>query len=157
MSSVTTRLQNIDKVKSGLEQALQDFGEPKPENGNFAARDRIQKIGAMSARAIAEATETTANEVEQAGTTPIHIAHELMAEAQQLANAIRDTGEKMSERLQEFAFIAKKVGTAMRDTRAEVLDPAMHANGNPESPSPSDRSLTAAGDPVENGNDPTEN
>jgi glucoamylase len=46
-----------------------------------------------------------------------------MKEAQQLAAGLRANGKKMSEHLQEFAMLAKKVSTAMRDTRAELSPP----------------------------------
>jgi hypothetical protein len=45
-----------------------------------------------------------------------------MKEAQQLAAELRANGKKMSEHLQEFAALARKVSTAMRDTRADVLN-----------------------------------
>ncbi len=44
-----------------------------------------------------------------------------MNEAKQLATELRANGRKISEHLREFAVLAKKVSTAMRDTRAEVL------------------------------------
>jgi hypothetical protein len=46
-----------------------------------------------------------------------------MDEARQLAKELRDNGNKISERLREFSMLAKRVSTAMRDTRAEVLSP----------------------------------
>jgi hypothetical protein len=46
-----------------------------------------------------------------------------MKEAEQLATGLRANGKKIGEHLQEFAMLAKKVSTTMRDTRAEVLNP----------------------------------
>ena len=66
----------------------------------------------------------TANEIEQTGQAAVEIAAEIMKEAQQLAAVLRANGKKMSEHLQEFAVVAKKVSTAMRDTRSGVLNPS---------------------------------
>jgi len=99
-------------------------------NGNelpaITAAERIEKIGNVSALAIAEASETTANDIEQAGQAAVEIAAEIMKEAQQLAAGLRANGRKMSEHLQEFGVLAKKVSTVMRDTRAEVLSSREH-------------------------------
>jgi hypothetical protein len=51
----------------------------------------------------------------------MNIANDIMAEAQQLAAKLRVNGKKMSQHLKEFARLAEKVSTAMRNTRAEVL------------------------------------
>ena len=45
-----------------------------------------------------------------------------MVEAQQLATELRANGQKISEHLKDFALLANKVSTAMRNTRAEVLN-----------------------------------
>jgi hypothetical protein len=80
----------------------------------------------MSALAIAEASETTASDIEQAGQAAVEIAAAIMKEAQQLAAGLRANGRKMSEHLQEFAVLARKVSTAMRDTRPEGLSAREH-------------------------------
>ena len=76
--------------------------------------------------AIAEASETTASDIEQAGQAAVEIAAAIMKEAQQLAAGLRANGRKMSEHLQEFAVLARKVSTAMRDTRPEGLSAREH-------------------------------
>jgi len=122
-------LRNFSQVELGIEQALRNFAHGGG-NGNelpaITAAERIDKIGNMSALAIAEASETTANDIEQAGQAAVEIAAEIMKEAQQLAAGLRANGKKMSEYLQEFGVLAKKVSTAMRDTRAEVLSAREH-------------------------------
>ena len=50
------------------------------------------------------------------------IAADILKEAQQLATELRESGKKMGEHLKEFAKLAGKVSTAMRNTRAEVLN-----------------------------------
>jgi acyl-CoA reductase-like NAD-dependent aldehyde dehydrogenase len=114
---------NLGQIERGLEEALRNFvpannGELLP----ITAGDRIDAIGSTSSRAIVEVSETTANDIEQAGQAAVEIAAELLKEAQELAAQLRETGKKMGEHLQEFAAFARKVSTAMRSTRAEVLN-----------------------------------
>jgi hypothetical protein len=118
--------QNLEKVERGIEEALRNFAG-REANGSelreITAGERIDKIGNMSALTIIEACETTAKDIEEAGKAAVDIAAEIMVEAQQLATELRANGKKMSEHLREFAMLAKRVSTAMRDTRAEALSP----------------------------------
>jgi vacuolar-type H+-ATPase subunit H len=119
---------NLDQVERGVEEALRTFAGQGADNGGevleIPAAERINKIGNMSALAIIEASETTAKDIEEAGQAAVNIANDIMAEAQQLAAELRANGKKMSEHLKEFAMLANKVSTAMRNTRAEVLNPS---------------------------------
>ena len=122
-------LRNFSQVELGIEQALRNFAHGEVSGNELpaiTAAERIEKIGNVSALAIAEASETTANDIEQAGQAAVEIAAEIMKEAQQLAAGLRVNGRKMSEHLQEFGVLAKKVSTVMRDTRAEVLSSREH-------------------------------
>src|SRR5713226_8293751 len=115
---------NLYQVERGVEDALRNFaggGAKDGETPEITAAERIDKIGNMSALAIVEASEMTAKDIEEAGQAAVDIAAEIMAEAQQLAGELRANGSKISEHLREFAMLAKRVSTAMRDTRAEVL------------------------------------
>jgi hypothetical protein len=115
----------LDHVERGIEQALRTFaGRETNGAGESPEVERIDKIGNMSALAIVEACETTAKDVEQAGQAAVDIAADIMKEAQQLAAGLRENGQTISEHLRDFATLAKKVSTAMRNTRAEVLRPA---------------------------------
>ena len=117
---------NLDQVERGIEDALRSFAG-REANGvelpEITAAERIDKIGNMSALAIIEASETTARDIEAAAQAAVDIAADIMKEAQQLASELRASGNKIGERLREFATLAKKVSTAMRDTRAKVLSP----------------------------------
>jgi len=120
-----THLPNFKQVERGVEEALRNFaggGANDGEMPEITAGERIDKIGNMSALAIVEASETTAKDIEEAGQAAVSIAADIMKEAQQLAAELRANGKKMSEHLQKFAALAKKVSTAMRDTRADVLN-----------------------------------
>ncbi len=120
-----THLPNFKQVERGVEEALRNFaggGANDGEMPEITAGERINKIGNMSALAIVEASETTAKDIEEAGQAAVSIAADIMKEAQQLAAELRANGKKMSEHLQKFAALAKKVSTAMRDTRADVLN-----------------------------------
>jgi vacuolar-type H+-ATPase subunit H len=113
----------LNHVEQGIEEALRNFagdvnGSELPE---ITAAERIDKIGNMSALGIVEASELTAKDIEEAGQAAAQIAADIMKEAEQLAADLRANGRKMSQHLQEFAMLAKKVSTAMRDTRADVL------------------------------------
>jgi hypothetical protein len=124
-----THHRTLDEVQHGVEKALRNFagnGTNRNEHSELIASERIDKIGHMSALAIEEATETTARDIEQTGQTAVDVATELMNEAKQLATELRGSGHKMSEHLREFATLAKKVSTAMRDTRSEVLGSRDH-------------------------------
>ncbi len=124
--AAVTHPQNLDQVERGVEEALRNFAGRKPNDGELpaiTAAERIDKIGNISALAIAEVCETTAKDIEEAGQAVVDIATDIMNEAQQLATELRANGKKIDERLREFAMLAKKVSTAMRDTRAEVLNP----------------------------------
>ncbi len=115
---------NLDRVERGIEDALRNFTDRDANGGKLpaiTALDRIDKIGNLSALAIIEACETTAKDIEEAGQAAVDIAAGIMNEAKQLATELRANGRKISEHLREFAVLAKKVSTAMRDTRAEVL------------------------------------
>ncbi len=118
---------NLDRVERGIEDALRNFTDRDANDANggklpaITALDRIDKIGNLSALAIIEACETTAKDIEEAGQAAVDIAAGIMNEAKQLATELRANGRKISEHLREFAVLAKKVSTAMRDTRAEVL------------------------------------
>jgi vacuolar-type H+-ATPase subunit H len=117
--------QNLDKVERGIEEALRNLSGRRANGGELpeiTAGDRIDKIGSMSALAILEASEMTAKDIEEAGQTAVDIAADIMKEAQQIAAELRDSGKKMSEHLQEFSALAKKVSTAMRDTRADLAN-----------------------------------
>jgi ABC-type transporter Mla subunit MlaD len=116
----------LNDVERGLEEALRNFaGRGASVTGSgieITAGERIDKIGNFSALAITEASEATAKDIEEAGQAAVEIANDIMAEAQQLAADLRANGHKISEHLREFARLAEKVSTAMRDTRAEVLN-----------------------------------
>jgi hypothetical protein len=120
-------IRQLDQVERGVEEALRNFAG-NGANGSGAvpeitAAERIDKIGKISALAIIEASETTAKDIEEAAQAAVDIAADIMKEAQQLATEVRANGKKMSEHLKEFATLANKVSTAMRNTRAEVLNP----------------------------------
>ncbi len=91
---------------------------------DITAAERIHKIGNMSALAIIEASEMTAKDIEAAAQAAVDITADIMEEARQLATELRANGKKMSEHLKEFAALANKVSTAMRNTRAEMLNPS---------------------------------
>src|SRR5262245_15913874 len=116
-------LRHLRQVERGIEQALRNFTRGEGSGIRPPAIAAHEPVDKMSALAIAEVGETTANEIEQTGQAAVEIAAEILKEAQQLATDLRASGKKMSERLQEFAMLAKKVSTAMRDTRAEVISP----------------------------------
>jgi hypothetical protein len=117
---------SLSAVERGVEEALRNFAGQGANNGGevpeITAAEPIDKIGNASALAIVEASETTARDIEEAGQAAVNIASDIMAEAQQLAAELRANGKKMSEHLKEFAMLANKVSTAMRNTRAEVLN-----------------------------------
>jgi uncharacterized protein YgbK (DUF1537 family) len=116
---------NLIRVERGVEEALRNFtgvetnGSELPE---LTVAERIDKIGNISALAIGEASEMTARDIEEAGQAAVDIAADIMKEAQQLAAELRASGQKMSEHLREFAVLAKRVSTAMRDTQVDVLN-----------------------------------
>ena len=116
---------NLGQVEREVEEALRNFAGRGTKGGEpeISVAERIDKIGSMSARAIIEASETTAKDIEAAGQAAVDIAADLMKEAQQLATELRANGKKMSERLQEFAVLSRRVSTAMRDTHTDVLNP----------------------------------
>jgi hypothetical protein len=116
-------LRNLRQVERGIEEALRNFTRGEGNGIWPPAIAAYEPVNKMSALAIAEVGETTASEIEQTGQAAVEIAAEIMKEAQQLATDLRASGKKMSERLQEFAMLAKKVSTAMRDTRAGVISP----------------------------------
>jgi hypothetical protein len=113
----------LNHIERGVEEALRDFagGVNGRELPDITAAERIDKIGNMSALSIVEASELTAKDIEEAGKTVVDIAGDIMNEARQLATDLRANGKKISAHLQEFAVLARKVSTAMRDTRADVL------------------------------------
>jgi hypothetical protein len=124
-----THSRKLDEVQRGVETALRNFagnGTSGNEVADLAATERIDKIGNMSALAIVEASETTARDIKAAAQTAVDVAAAIMNEAEQLATDLRGNGQKISEHLREFAALAKKVSTAMRDTRSEVLSPREH-------------------------------
>src|SRR6266496_1805969 len=125
---------NLDQVERGIEDALRSFAG-REANGvelpEITAAQRIDRIGNMSALAIIETSETTAKDIEAAGQAAVDIAADIMKEAQQLATELRESGKKMSEHLREFAVLARKVSTAMRDTRADVLNPSENVESLP--------------------------
>jgi hypothetical protein len=116
----------LNEVERSLEEALRNFAGPGASvtgsESEITAGERIDKIGNLSALAIIEASEATAKDIEEAGQAAMNIASDIMAEAEQLAADLRANGNKMSEHLKEFARLTEKVSTAMRNTRAEVLN-----------------------------------
>jgi hypothetical protein len=116
----------LDEVQRGVETALRNFAgrwstdNESPEPGSM---ERIDRIGNMSALAIVEASETTAKDIKAAAQAAVDVAAAIMDEAEELAVELRANGQKISEHLREFASLAKKVSTAMRNTRTEVLNP----------------------------------
>jgi phage-related tail protein len=117
----------LDELQRGVETALRNFtgnGADGHEPSDLAAMERINKIGNMSALAIVEASETTAEDIRAAAQAAVEVAADLMKEADQLATELRGNGQKISEHLREFAVLATKVSTAMRNTRSDVLNSA---------------------------------
>jgi hypothetical protein len=94
---------SLKQVERGIEEALRNFTGQGANNGG-------------------QVPEITARDIEEAGQAAVNIANDIMAEAQQLAAELRANGMKMSEHLKQFAMLANKVSTAMRNTRAEVLN-----------------------------------
>jgi len=118
----------LGRIERGVEDALRNFAGNGANGGDampdITAAERIDKIGNISALAIMEAGETTAKDIEAAAQAAVDIAADIMEEARQLATELRANGKKMSEHLKEFAALANRVSTAMRNTRAEVLNPS---------------------------------
>ena len=125
--NAVSQSRKLDEVQRGVEAALRNFAG-NGTNGNdpsdLTAMERIDKIGNMSALAIGEACETTAKDIRAAAQAAVDVAAELMKEAERLATDLRGNGKKISEHLREFAVLATKVSTAMRNTRADVLTSA---------------------------------
>src|SRR6266540_3832793 len=97
--AAVTHPQNLDQVERGVEEALRNFAGRKPNDGELpaiTAAERIDKIGNISALAIAEVCETTAKDIEEAGQAVVDIATDIMNEAQQLATGV--TGEWEEDR-----------------------------------------------------------
>ncbi len=121
-----TEIRQLDQVERGIEEALRNFAgngaNASGEVPEITAAERIDQIGNMSALAIVEASETTAKDIEAAAQAAVDIAADILKEAQQLATKLSANGKKMGEHLKEFATLANKVSTAMRNTRAEVLN-----------------------------------
>ncbi len=119
---------DLSRVERGVENALRNFAGNGANAGgevpDITAAERIDKIGNMSALAIIEASEMTAKDIEAAAQAAVDITADIMEEARQLATELRANGKKMSEHLKEFAALANKVSTAMRNTRAEMLNPS---------------------------------
>jgi hypothetical protein len=119
---------NLNQVERGVEEALRNFAGDGANGGGemreITAAERIDKIGNMTALAMIEASQTTAKDIEEVGQAVVDLAAEIMEEAQQLATELRVNGKKLSEHLKEFATLANRVSTAMRNTRAEVLNPS---------------------------------
>ncbi len=122
------RHRDLSQVERGVETALRNFTSNGANGGGempeITAAERIEKIGNISALAIIEASETTAKDIESAAQAAVDIAADILKEAQQLATELRANGKKMGEHLKEFATLANKVSTAMRNTRAKVLNPS---------------------------------
>jgi vacuolar-type H+-ATPase subunit H len=123
-----TEIRQLDQVERGIEEALRNFTGNGANGGGevpeITAGERIDKIGNVSAAAIVEASETAARDIEAAAQAALDIAADILKEAQQLATELRANGKKMGEHLKEFAALATKVSTAMRNTRAVVLNPS---------------------------------
>jgi hypothetical protein len=122
-----TDKRDLVQIERSVEEALRNFVGPKAngsEPPQITGVERIDKIGKVSALAIIEACETTAKDIEEAGQAAADMAADIMKEAQQLATELRANGKKMSEHLQEFAALARRVSTAMRDTRINALSPS---------------------------------
>ncbi len=121
-----TEIRRLAQVERGIEEALRNFtGNGANSDGEvpeITPGERIDKIGNLSAAS--EASETTARDIEAAAQAAVDIAADILREPQQLATELRESGKKMGEHLKEFAAFATKVSTAMRNTRAEVLNPS---------------------------------
>ena len=118
-----------DEVQRGVETALRtsaDNGTNSNEPSALIGGEKIEMIGNMSARAILEASETAARDIKAAGQAAVDVATEIMKEAEQLATDLRGNGEKIGAHLREFAALAKRVSTAMRDTRSNVRSSPEH-------------------------------
>jgi hypothetical protein len=117
---------SLNEVERRLEEALRTFaGNGSGVDGagaEITAGERIDKIGNLTALAIEEASERTAKDIEEAAQAAISIANDIMVEAQRLAAELKANGKKISGHLKDFALLANKVSTAMRNTRAEVLN-----------------------------------
>jgi len=116
----------LNEVERRLEEALRTFAGNGSSidgaEGEIMAGDRIDKIGNLTALAIVETSDRTAKDIEEVAQAAVSIADDIMAEAQQLATELRANGKRISEHLKDFALLANKVSTAMRNTRSEVLN-----------------------------------
>jgi hypothetical protein len=126
----------LEEVQRGVETALRNFagnGTDGAAPSESTGRERIDKIGNMSALAITEASESTARDIKAAAQGAVDVAAEIMNEAEQLATELQASGQKISEHLREFASLAKNVSTAMRNTRTGILSPADDEQTLPQS------------------------
>src|SRR5262245_64661240 len=108
-------------VERGIEEALRNFtrgqanGDRSPAT---AAHEPIDKIGEMSASAIAEICETTASEIDQTGQAVVEIAHEIKKEAERLAGDLR-----ASEKWEGMDFAVTVGASEGSDTAVGVETP----------------------------------
>lgn len=99
---------------------------PDPAQGH-------RQVGNLSAEALQQSIEATADDVTAAGRAVVEVAADIMREATEIADGIRRCGAAFAQHVMEFATLAQQVSDTMRSTRGHVL-------GGPEvAPSPAPR------------------
>ena len=91
----------LDEVQRGVETALRNFagnGTNGNEPSELTAMERINKIGNMSALAIAEASETTANDIKAAGQAAVDDGRELFLVGTDSGTVVNGVLKKLSRR-----------------------------------------------------------
>jgi len=91
---------------------------PDPAQGH-------RQIGQLSADALTQSINATADDVLAAGRAVADVAAQIMQEAEDLSTGIRRCGAAFALHVTEFARLAQTVSDTMRSTR-------MHVMGTPE-------------------------
>jgi hypothetical protein len=104
----------LSSQKSGLEQIL------KASDGLADARPNDETMAPAVVRQLADACETTASDIQNAGEEIVQIANGIAAETAALAELLRRHGAAISDRIEHFTVMTKRIANAMRDVRADL-------------------------------------
>jgi hypothetical protein len=120
--TTTTTMANIARVNGATEPvAIAPTASftiiPDPAQGH-------QKVGSLSADALTQSINATADDVVAAGRAVVEVAQQIMHEADELSTGIRRCGAAFCAHVTEFTRLAQTVSDTMRSTRMHVMGTA---------------------------------
>ncbi len=124
---------NIEQVLTSQKKVLEKV--PKAaSNGLAGSTSHDPSTAILAVHRLTDLCDITATDIQKTGEDMVQIANGVAAETAALAELLRRHGASMSNRIEEFTVMTKRISDLMRDVRADVLA-ASKSSGPPSATS----------------------